>query len=92
MLNFKEGDAIVAPDGRIGMVSEIFATTIMCQFGAGGPFGRYSPRSLRWVTEDEVKRAGMHGTGFNVLSEEDKIARASEQRKREHHTYVFEKD
>jgi predicted Rossmann-fold nucleotide-binding protein len=71
----ERADAVVVPDGRIGMISEVFQTTVMVQFGAAGPFGRYSPNSLRWVTEEEVKAAGMHGVGFNVLSISDREQR-----------------
>jgi hypothetical protein len=66
-LDLQVGDAVVVPDGRIGMISNLPRPSVaVVQFGAGGPYGRYSTSSLRWATEREVRDAGMYGVGFNI--------------------------
>lgn len=68
-IRFQEGDAVITPDGRIGMVCRFVTRFVLVQFGAAGPVSRWSPLSLRHATIKEVKDAGMYGTGFNILEE-----------------------
>jgi hypothetical protein len=83
MLSFRRLDAVVVPDGQIGMIETIKGEYATIQFGAAGPFRRFKLTSLRWVTCQEVKDAGMHGTGFNIVSDRQKKARAAEQQRKE---------
>lgn len=82
-LPLRRGDAVVAPGGRIGMVHAVGGgrTRVSVQFGADGPHRHYAPSSLRWATEDEVLAAGMHGVGFNVLTDHERAARAAATRR-----------
>lgn len=60
---FKKFEAVVVPDGRIGMARPMPDGRVEVQFGAAGPFEMHGPGSLRCATEREVKDAGMHGIG-----------------------------
>jgi preprotein translocase subunit YajC len=68
-LSLRVGDAVVVPDGRIGMISDLPKTSATVQFGSGGPFVRYAQRSLRWARLSEVKESGLYGVGFNIREE-----------------------
>jgi hypothetical protein len=58
--------------GRIGMaVSQTEAGVWTVQFGASGPFARIKKNSLRHALLAEVEAAGMYGTGFNIIDEEE---------------------
>ena len=45
------------------MISIIYGEKADIQFGAEGPFIRYSLDSLRWATSEELRDAEMDGIG-----------------------------
>lgn len=59
------GDAVISPDGRVGMVSLIAKNGIRIevQYGPDGPFCAWDIRILRWATREEVVAAGLDGVG-----------------------------
>jgi hypothetical protein len=63
-LDLRKFDAVVAPDGRIGMIHAVYHTgQVVVQFGADGPFQSFRAASLRWATRDEVRADGKEGVG-----------------------------
>jgi hypothetical protein len=67
---FEPFDAVIVPDGRIGMIVEVLPEHgrralpyARVQFGAKGPFANYRLRRLSFATYNEVRDANMLGVG-----------------------------
>jgi len=76
-----EGDMVICPDGRVGLLAELRIEPHRCavQFGAAGPTGRYLWRCLQRATGEDIVEAGLLGVGCT----EDQAQAASEyERKR----------
>jgi hypothetical protein len=66
----REGDMVVCPDGTIGLLSELRAIGLsQVQFGAAGPFRRFSWKNLRRAAPVEIEDEGLHGVGCNQMDE-----------------------
>jgi hypothetical protein len=66
-IDFREGDAIITSDMRIGMISRLVSKNyVQVQFGSAGPFVHRRRVSLKLATVQQVKDAGMYGVGFNI--------------------------
>lgn len=66
-------EAVVVPDGRIGMVINTGQAPdfkrCMVQFGASGPFSWFTASRLRCATAEEVKTTELEGIGGLVVRE-----------------------
>ena len=65
-IEFREGDAVITSDMRIGMISRLGKTYAEVQFGSAGPFANRRLVSLKLATIRQVRNAGMYGVGFNI--------------------------
>jgi hypothetical protein len=69
---FLSGQAVVVPDGRVGLLSD-GADRLPCsansvkalyvQFGSGGPYERWQARELRHADLDDIRAGFMEGVG-----------------------------
>ena len=63
-----EGDMVVCPNGRVGLLAELRTEPYRCavQFGADGSIVLYAWRSLRRATGKEIVLAGLLGVGCSA--------------------------
>lgn len=56
---------VVCPDGSVGLLAEIRFPPRLCavQFGASGPFRRFSLHRLRYASGNDIRDAGLLGVG-----------------------------
>lgn len=62
-LVFKVSQMVVVPDGRVGMVYNVFSNSVVVQLGAAGPYKTYAKVSLRFASNADLKAAGLEGVG-----------------------------
>ncbi len=64
----KNGDAVVCPDGSVGMLADLAHSPdkALVQFGADGPVGAYAKNALRHASMKEWVAAGLDGVNARI--------------------------